>query len=176
MLKNLKGFETRNVLLVRFMGRHAGNYTAFVSMVVRQQKAVNSSADTPMLFVIPIQIEVLNQQQQQQQSTSSISSNSRLYSPQHHILFGTSSRPLVVPTLLDTQQFVSNSSKNNINNNSPTNDLLGVAVASQPLVDPFASTQLHLLSPDLFTRSFNLYLANSANSPLIITVTQFFKL
>ena len=125
------------------MGRHVGNYTAFVCLVLRQ--ANRRGNETPMLFVIPVQVEV--------------SSRESLYSPQHHIVFGNG--PIIVPVQAPPDSVRQSKST------SPSPPSLAIA-SSYPIISPLSSTHPDRISPDLFTRSFDLYLSNLANLPLQI--------
>lgn len=126
------------------MGRHVGNYTAFVCLVLRQ--ANKRGNETPMLFVIPVEVEV--------------SSRESLYSPQHHIIFGHG--PIVVPVVQASDSV--KHSKSTI----PSPPSLAIA-SSHPIISPLSSTHPDRISSELFTRSFDLYLTNSASLPLQIT-------
>lgn len=135
--------------MVRFMGRHAGNHTAFVCI-----KLANGESNRPMLFVLPVEVEV--------------SAQEGLFSPAASIHFD--SAPIVVSTPAPPPASTSSSTASANSNQHTGDDPLStgsfVVASSQPLSSPF-----HAASLASSIRSFDLYLTNTASTSIEIKVS-----
>lgn len=146
-IKHLNGFETRNILLLRYMGRHTGSHTAFICIKLSQEEYPTSFS-----FVLPIELEV--------------AAYDGLFSTVEKIRFGDQD-PIIVPP----HPF--NTGDNLLLNSAPST----LAAASpQILTSPFTSVRVDLPSAiatasTVALQSFDLFLINTASVPLEIKVS-----